>query len=56
MGGTDGVFHIAGWYKIGTRDQIEGERINVTGTRNVLSLGIAPPTLDGFDFLCESVL
>jgi len=42
MGGTDGVFHIAGWYKIGTRDRIEGERINVTGTRNVLSLGIGP--------------
>jgi len=38
MAGTDGVFHIAGWYKIGTKDRIEGERINVTGTRNVLSL------------------
>ena len=38
MVGADGVFHIAGWYKIGTKDRAEGERINVLGTRNVLSL------------------
>jgi nucleoside-diphosphate-sugar epimerase len=37
MTGADGVFHIAGWYKIGTRDRAEGARINVLGTRNVLS-------------------
>ncbi|MBW7881818.1 MAG: NAD-dependent epimerase/dehydratase family protein [Caldilineaceae bacterium] len=38
MAGTDGVFHIAGWYKIGTRDKSAGQRINVDGTRNVLEL------------------
>src|SRR5215216_4887009 len=38
MQGTDGVFHIAGWYKIGTRDKSDGERVNVQGTRNVLEL------------------
>lgn len=38
MTGSDGVFHIAGWYKIGTRDRANGERINVVGTRNVLSV------------------
>src|SRR2546426_5527733 len=37
MAGVDGVFHIAGWYKIGSKDPSEGERINVAGTRNVLS-------------------
>src|SRR5438270_8695778 len=28
MRGVDGVFHIAGWYKIGVRDKIDGEKIN----------------------------
>src|SRR6266550_8725786 len=37
MTGVDGVFHIAGWYKIGTKDRQEGERVNVVGTRNVLT-------------------
>src|SRR5213593_2141249 len=37
MAGVDGVFHIAGWYKIGSKDRAEGERINVVGTRNVLT-------------------
>ena len=37
MSGADGVFHIAGWYKIGSKDRSEGERINVVGTRNVLT-------------------
>src|SRR3989449_8620435 len=37
MAGVDGVFHIAGWYKIGSKDPAEGERINVVGTRNVLT-------------------
>src|SRR3989449_9146458 len=32
MAGVDGVFHIAGWYKIGSKDPSEGERINVAGT------------------------
>jgi nucleoside-diphosphate-sugar epimerase len=38
MRGVDGIFHIAGWYKVGTRDQSGGERINILGTRNVLEL------------------
>lgn len=38
MRGVDGVYHIAGWYKIGTRDKSEGERINVLGTQNVLEV------------------
>jgi nucleoside-diphosphate-sugar epimerase len=38
MTGVDGVFHIAGWYKIGVKDKRDGERINVQGTRNVLEL------------------
>lgn len=38
MTGVDGVFHIAGWYKIGTKDAREGQRINVDGTRKVLEL------------------
>jgi nucleoside-diphosphate-sugar epimerase len=40
MTGCDGVFHVAGWYKIGARRKYraEGTRINVDGTRNVLEL------------------
>lgn len=38
MEGVDGVFHIAGWYKVGARDKSGGRRINVQGTRNVLEL------------------
>ena len=38
MTGVDGVFHVAGWYKVGTRDKRPGEAINVDGTRNVLEL------------------
>lgn len=38
MTGADGVFHIAGWYKIGVRDRAEAVAINVDGTRNVLRL------------------
>lgn len=38
MTGADGVFHIAGWYKIGARDPGPAWRINVDGTRNVLDL------------------
>ena len=38
MTGVDGVFHVAGWYKIGTPDKAEGQRVNVDGTRNVLTL------------------
>jgi len=38
MSKADGVFHIAAWYKIGTRDSHLAERVNVEGTRNVLEL------------------
>jgi nucleoside-diphosphate-sugar epimerase len=36
MHGADGVFHLAAWYEIGTKDQSRAELINVQGTRNVL--------------------
>lgn len=40
MEGVDGVFHIAGWYRIGPGPWREdhAKRINVDGTRNVLEL------------------
>jgi nucleoside-diphosphate-sugar epimerase len=38
MQGVDGVFHVAGWYKIGVHDKSAGEKVNVQGTRNVLEL------------------
>lgn len=38
MTGVDGVFHVAGWYKVGVRDKSPGIKINVEGTRNVLEL------------------
>jgi nucleoside-diphosphate-sugar epimerase len=36
MAGSDGLFHLAGWYKLGARNPSEGYRINVEGTRCVL--------------------
>lgn len=38
MTGADGVFHIAGWYKVGAKDTHDGAKINIEGTRNVLEL------------------
>jgi nucleoside-diphosphate-sugar epimerase len=38
MKNVDGVFHIAGWYKVGLKDRSMAEAINVKGTRNVLEL------------------
>lgn len=38
MQGVDGVFHIAGWYKLGVRDKSPGAQINIQGTRHVLEL------------------
>src|SRR5262245_48963010 len=38
MTGVDGVFHVAGWYKIGVKDKSDGEKVNIQGTRNVLEL------------------
>lgn len=37
MSGVDGVFHVAGWYKVGVSDP-QAEQINVEGTRNVLEV------------------
>jgi nucleoside-diphosphate-sugar epimerase len=38
MQGVDGVFHVAGWYKVGAHDTSPAEKVNVLGTRNVLEL------------------
>ncbi|MDX1688571.1 MAG: NAD-dependent epimerase/dehydratase family protein [Candidatus Promineifilaceae bacterium] len=38
MIGADVVFHLAGWYRIGDEDWMKAERINVGGTRAVLTL------------------
>lgn len=38
MTGADGIFHVAGWYKIGSKTPVLGKKINVDGTRNVLEL------------------
>ena len=38
MQGVDGVYHVAGWYKVGIKDKSDAKKINVQGTRNVLEL------------------
>jgi len=38
MTGSDVVFHVAGWYAIGSPDWMAAESVNVAGTRNVLRL------------------
>ncbi len=38
MAGADGVFHLAGWYKVGVKDKSPAQPVNVGGTRNVLEL------------------
>jgi nucleoside-diphosphate-sugar epimerase len=38
MTGADGIFHMAGWYKIGARDSSQAQHVNVEGTRNVLEM------------------
>ncbi len=38
MTGCDGVFHVAGWYKVGVQDKTPGAAVNIEGTRNVLEL------------------
>ena len=35
--GADGLFHVAGWYKLGQRDPSPAQRVNVDGTRNALA-------------------
>lgn len=39
--GCDGVFHVAGWYKVGDPDPQEGWRVNVEGTKNTLAAAVA---------------
>ena len=38
MTGADGVFHVAGWYKVGHWDERAAVAINVGGTQHVLEL------------------
>jgi nucleoside-diphosphate-sugar epimerase len=38
MTGVDGIYHVAAWYKIGTRDKDLALGINAQGTANVLTL------------------
>lgn len=38
MQGVDGVFHVAGWYKVGVKDPSAAHAINIDGTRNVLEV------------------
>ena len=38
MTGVDGIFHIAGWYKVGVKDKSPAAAVNIDGTRNVLEL------------------
>jgi nucleoside-diphosphate-sugar epimerase len=38
--GADGLFHVAGWYRLGSRTPHEGRRINVDGTDNVLAAAV----------------
>jgi nucleoside-diphosphate-sugar epimerase len=35
---VDGVFHVAGWYKLGVKDRAAAVATNIDGTRNVLEL------------------
>ncbi|MBI9049415.1 MAG: NAD-dependent epimerase/dehydratase family protein [Anaerolineaceae bacterium] len=38
MQGADQVYHIAAWYKVGSKDRATAEAINIQGTRNVMEL------------------
>jgi nucleoside-diphosphate-sugar epimerase len=38
--GVDGVFHVAGWYKIGDDHPEDGWAVNVQGTRNVMEAAV----------------
>src|SRR5436309_15924926 len=38
MQGSDGVFHIDGWYKIGVKDKSDGEKVNEPERRHVLEV------------------
>jgi len=38
MEAVDGVFHVAGWYKVGLKDKSPAIPVNIDGARNVLEL------------------
>lgn len=38
--GTDGFFHVAGWFKYGRRERTTLARVNVEGTRNALDAAL----------------
>jgi len=38
MAGADGVFHVAGWYRVGVRDRSAAAPTNIDGTRHVMEL------------------
>ena len=38
MRGVDGIYHVAGWYKIGVKEKRDAAQVNIQGTRNVLEL------------------
>ncbi len=38
MAGSDVVFHVAAWYKVGATENLQAETINVGGTRKVLRM------------------
>jgi nucleoside-diphosphate-sugar epimerase len=38
MIGANGIFHVAGWYKLGSADHGMAHSVNVEGTRNVLEI------------------
>lgn len=37
---VDGLFHVAGWYRLGERDPRVGDQVNIQGTRNVLDAAL----------------
>jgi nucleoside-diphosphate-sugar epimerase len=37
LDGADGLFHVAGWYKVGARDRSDGCPINVEAPGSVLT-------------------
>ena len=39
-GDVDGLFHVAGWYRLGHREASAATRVNVEGTRNVLDAAL----------------
>lgn len=43
-GGVDGLFHVAGWYQIGSPTPELGHQVNVVGTRNVLTAALRAGT------------